>query len=49
MKASAIKKMAEDALYNRFFIIDAIFGDDDITIQAVLNHQSKGAQGKFMK
>ena len=45
MDASAILKMVEDALYNRFFIIDVIVSDDDSTMQAVLKDPSKGSQG----
>ena len=44
MEASAIMKMVEDVFYNRFFIIDAIFSDDDITMRAVLKNASKVAQ-----
>ena len=43
MEASAILKMVEDSFYNRFFIIDVIVSNDDSTMQAVLNHPSKGA------
>ena len=49
MEASAILKMVEDAFYNRFFIIDIILSNDDSTIQAVLNHTSKGARGQVLK
>ena len=49
MKAYAILKMAEDAFYNCFFIIDFIFSDDDRTMRAVLKHKSKGATGQVMK
>ena len=49
MEASTILKMVEDALYNRFFIIDVIVSDDDSTIRAVLEHPYKGAQGQVLK
>ena len=49
MEASAILKMVEDALYNRFFIIHLIVSKDDSTIRAVLEHPSKGAQGQVLK
>ena len=42
-------KMVEDVLYNCFFTIDVIVGDDDITMQDVLKHPSKGAQGQVLK
>ena len=32
MEASSILKMVEDAFYNRFFIIDAIFRENDSTM-----------------
>ena len=48
MKASAILKMLYDAFYNRLFIIDVIIRDDDRTMQAVLKHPSKGAQGEVL-
>ena len=32
MEASAILKMVEDALYNRFFIVDVIVSDDESTM-----------------
>ena len=43
MEASAILKMVEDAILNRFFVIDIIVSDDDSTMQDVLKHPSKGA------
>ena len=49
MKAYAILKMAEDAFYNRFYIIDVIVSDDDSTMRAVLKHPSKVARGQVMK
>ena len=49
MEASAILKMVEDAFYNRFFVIDIIVSNDDITIRAVLKHPSKGARGQVLK
>ena len=49
MKASAILNMVEDSFYNRFFIIDVIVRNDDITMQYVINHTSKGAQGQVLK
>ena len=49
MEASAILNMVEDELYNLFFIIDAIVSNDDRTMQAVLEHPSKGAQGQVLK
>ena len=49
MEASEILNMVEDALYNCFFIIDVIVSDDDRTMQAVLKHPSKGAQGQVLK
>ena len=49
MEASAILKMVEDAFYNRFFIIDVIFSDDDSTMRAVLKNPYKGARGQVLK
>ena len=49
MEASAIQKMAEDALYNFFFIIDVIVIDNNRTMQAVFNNLSKGARGQVLK
>ena len=49
MEASAILKMVEDEFYNRFFIIDIIIRDDDITIPAVLKHPSIGVRGQVLK
>ena len=49
MEASSIMKMAEDAFYNRLFIIDVIIRYDDSTMRAVLKHPSKGAQGQVLK
>ena len=49
MEASAILEMVEDALYNHFFIIDVIISDNEITMQDVLKHPSKGAQSQFLK
>ena len=49
MEASAILKMVEDALYNRFFIIDVIVRNDDRKIRAVLKHPSIGVRGQIMK
>ena len=49
MEASAILNMVDDALYNRFFIIDVIVSNDDRTLQAVLKHPSKNSQGQVMK
>ena len=40
MEASAILKMAEDASYNQFFILDVIVSDNNSTMQAVLKHPS---------
>ena len=45
MEASAIMKMVEDALYNRFFIISVMVSKYDTTMRAVLRHPSKGARG----
>ena len=49
MEASAIMKKVEDAIYNRFFIIDVIVSEDDSTIRYVLKHLSKGARGQVLK
>ena len=49
LEASAIIKMVEYALYNRFFIIDVINIDYEITIRAVRKHPSKGAQGQVLR
>ena len=38
MEASYILKVVEDAFHNRFFIVDIVPGDNDITVQAVLDH-----------
>ena len=49
MEASAILNMADDALYNRFFIIDIIVRKNDSTMQDVHNHPSTGVRGQVMK
>ena len=49
VEASAILNMVEDAYYNRFFIIDVIVSDNDITIRAVLKHIIIGVRGQFLK
>ena len=49
MEDSAILKMVEDAFHNRFFIVDIIVSDNDITTQAVLKHPSVGVRGKVLK
>ena len=49
VEASAILKMVEDVLYNRFFIIDVIVRNDYRTMRAVFKHPSKGARGRFLK
>ena len=49
MEASAVLKRVEDALYNRFFIIDVIVGDNDRTLRAVLKHSSIGVGGQVLK
>ena len=41
MEDSVILKIVEDALYNRFFIIDVIISDGDRTMRAVLKHPFK--------
>ena len=48
MEASAILKMVEDAYYNRFFIINVIFSDNDSTMRAVLKHPSIGVRGQVL-
>ena len=42
MEASVILNIVKDAFYNHLFIIDIIVRDDEITMQAVLNHPSIG-------
>ena len=49
MDASAILKMVEDALYNRFFIIDDIVSNDGSTIRAVHKYPSIGVRGQVLK
>ena len=49
MEADAILKMVEYAFRHHFFIIDVIVSNYDSTIQAVLKHPSRGAQGQFLK
>ena len=49
MEASATLKMVEDALYNRFFIIDIIAADNYSTVLAMNKHPSKDAQGQVLK
>ena len=49
MEDSAILKMVYNALYNRFFIIDAIVSDDDTTMRSVLMHPSIGVRGQVLK
>ena len=44
MKAYSIQKMVEDSFY-----IDGIIIADESTMQAVLKHSSKGAQGQVLK
>ena len=48
MEASTILKIVEYSFYNRFFVIDDIVGNDVRTMQAVLNHPYKGAQGQVL-
>ena len=48
MEVSAILKMVEEAFYNRFFIIDVVFSDDDSTMRSVIKHPSKGARSQFL-
>ena len=49
MEASEILKIVDDALYNRFFVIDVILSDDDSTIRVLLKHTFKGAQGQVLE
>ena len=49
MEDSAILKTVEDALYNRFFIVDVIVRDNEGTMRAFLKHPSKGARGQVLK
>ena len=49
MEASSILKMVEDALYNRFFIIDIIVSNNDSTMRAVLKHTPESARGQVLK
>ena len=49
MEASAILKTVEDALYNRFFIIDIIVSSDGSTIKDVLTNLSIGVRGQVLK
>ena len=49
MEDYAIPKMVEDALYNRFFIIDVIVSKDKSTMQDLLKNTSKGARGQVLK
>ena len=42
-------KMVEDALYNRFFIIDFIISNYGSTMQAFLKHPSKDVRVQFLK
>ena len=42
-------KMVENALYNRFFIIDVIVSEYDNTMRSVLKHPSKGDRVQFIK
>ena len=49
MEASSVLKMVEDALYNRYFIVDVIVSDDDSTMRAVLKHPSIGVRGQVLK
>ena len=41
--------MVEDAFYNRFFINDAIVGNDNSTMRAALKHPSIGVRGQVLK
>ena len=38
MEAYAILKMVEDALYNRYFIVDVIVSENESTMRAMLKH-----------
>ena len=49
MEAYAILKMVEDTFYNRFFIIDGIVSDSEITMKSVLKHSYEGARGQVLK
>ena len=49
IEASAILKMAEDAFYNQFFIVDIIVSDNDSKMQAVLKHPFIGYRGQVLK
>ena len=41
--------MVEDAYYNRFFIIDVIVSNDDITMRSVLKHPIIVVRGQVLK
>ena len=49
MEASDILKMVEDALYDCFFIIDAIVRNNYSTVRAVLKHPSIGVRKQVLK
>ena len=49
MEADSILNMEEDASHKICFIIDVIVNDYYSTIQAVLNHPSRGAQYQVLK
>ena len=48
MDASAVLKMVEDALYVGFLIIYVTVSGDYITMQSVIKHPYKGAQGQVI-
>ena len=48
MEAYTNLKMAEDAFYNCFLIIDVVIRNNGSTMRAVLNHASKGARGQVL-
>ena len=49
MEPDAIMKMVEEAFRNCCFTIDAIVGDDDISMQDGFKNPSRGARGKVLK
>ena len=49
MGASEILKMAEEAFYNRFLIIDVIVNNNDRKMRSVIKHPSKGNRGQVLK
>ena len=49
LEADAILKILENIFCHCYFFIDVIISENDIKMQSVLKHASKGPQDKFLK